>query len=385
MRIGIDARLILDARMGGAQYTYYLTKNLLNIDKKNTYILFYNFMRRTKGRMDTIKEFVYPNVESKIVRFPGDALIFLWNKFGFPSLDSIIGKMDLFHYSIFRLDIPPVNCKWVATIHHVIPENFRHFEYSLNEIRIKKYYQKLKSASSQATLVIIPSAVTKKQLIEEFNFPEDKIRVTPEAAGDIFRPIEDKALLKERLDAYGISEKYILYAGGSTWNKNLSRLIDAFTLLKKGVRREYKLVFVGKRGWGYEELLLKIHQMGLEDRVIFTDYVPEDDLVYLYNGAEFFIYPSLWEGFGLSAIEAMACGCPVAASNIPVFKEVIQESGLYFDPEDVEDIAQAMFKLIEDDNLRQNLQEKGSQRAKFFSWEKTARETLNVYKEAVER
>ncbi len=383
MRIGIDANLILGVRRGGAQYAYNLLKNLLKLDKENTYVLYYNFLREREKRNRIISEFSLPHVENRVFHIPNKILNFSWNTFQFPSLDSMLKKIDVFH-SLFGVETLPLKkCKWIVTIHQVTPEKYRFLEHDRRGI--ERIYNMLNEGPKKASLVITDSAYTKNCLIEEYQFQKEKIRVIPLAAGDIFHPVEDKLFLKQRLNSLGIKEKYILYTGGANWNKNLLRLLEAFGSVKLFLKIPHKLVLVGQQSWGYEKMLPKVHQMGLDNEIIFTGYVSDEDVVYLYNGAEFFIYPSLLEGFGISAVEAMACGCPLAASNIPVFREVVQDAGIFFNPEDVEDIAQTMTTLIEDNGKRQELSAKGIQRSKFFSWEKTARKTLYVYKEAGER
>jgi len=382
MRIGFDANLLLGVRRGGAQYAYNLIKNLLKLDKENTYILYYNFFREREKRNKIISEFNFPNVENRVFHIPNKILNFFWNTYQFPSLDSMLKKIDVFHSPFGVATLPLKKCKWIITIHQVTPEKYRILEHDWRGT--EKISNMLNEGPKKASFVITDSVYTKNCLIEEYQFREENIRVIPLAAGDIFHPLEDKLFLKQRLNSLGIREKFLLYTGGANWNKNLLRLIEAFGSVKQHLNIPHKLVLVGQKSWGYEKMISKVHQLGLDNEIIFTDYVSDEDVVFLYNGAEFFIYPSLLEGFGISAVEAMACGCPLAASNIPVFREVVQDAGLFFNPEDIEDMTQAMKTLIEDSGLRQELRAKGLERSKFFSWEKTAKETLNVYKEAGE-
>ncbi len=383
MRIGIDANLLLGFKRGGAQYTYNLIKNLFKLDKKNFYVLYYNFLREREKNNKIISEFNLPNVENKIFHIPSKILNFMWNTFHFPSLDSMLKKIDVFHSPFGVETVPLKKCKWIVTIHQVTPEKYRSFEQ--NWQGREKIFKMLNEGPKKASFVITDSNQTKDCLIEGYQFQKEKIRVIPLAAGDIFQPVEDKQLLKQRLNALGIPEKFILYSGGANWNKNLVRLIEAFGSVKQNLKIPHKLVLVGQRSWGYKEIISKAREWGLENEIIFPGYVSDEDIVYLYNGAEFFIYPSLLEGFGISAVEAMACGCPLAASDIPVFREVVQDAGIFFNPEAAEDMSQAMTQLCLDSPLRQKLSAKGLMRSKFFSWEKTAQETLKVYNEAGEQ
>ena len=182
---------------------------------------------------------------------------------------------------------------------------------------------------------------------------------------------------------YSITGSFILFVGNISPRKNILALLQAFNKLKKrGIK--HKLVIAGKKDQRYEQVLKTLNELNLGGEVIFTGYVPEEDLPKLYNAADLFVYPSLYEGFGLPILEAMACGTPVVASNVSSLPEVAGDAGLLVNPQDVDALTNAMYKVLTDDKLKESLIDKGLERAKFFSWEKTARETLEVYKEVAE-
>jgi glycosyltransferase involved in cell wall biosynthesis len=262
----------------------------------------------------------------------------------------------------------------------VTPKKYRAFEEGWKGR--ERFYGMLRELSRRASIVITPSAFTRGSLAEECGFPRERMRVIAHAAADVFRPIDDKAGIEDRKKMYRTGDKYILYAGGANWNKNLVRLIDAFDRIKQERKIPHRLIITGDRSWGYSEIMAEARRKGSGDDIIFTGYVPDADLACLYNGAEFFVYPSLLEGFGFSAVEAMACGCPIAASRIPVFEEVIQDAGVFFDPEDMEEMASAMVRMIEDEHLRCELRAKGLVRARCYTWEESAKLTLKAYKDA---
>jgi glycosyltransferase involved in cell wall biosynthesis len=182
---------------------------------------------------------------------------------------------------------------------------------------------------------------------------------------------------------YGIDGEYVLSVGSIQPRKNLVRLIKAYASLRgnQGGNNFPKLVLVGKRAWLYDETLRALEEARIRDSVVLTGYVPESDLPALYSGALCFVYPSVFEGFGLPPLEAMKCGAPVIVGNATSLPEVVADAGLKVDPFDVSAIAWAMDQLIKDPELRQELRDKGLARARLFDWKETARQTLAVYEQ----
>jgi glycosyltransferase involved in cell wall biosynthesis len=181
-----------------------------------------------------------------------------------------------------------------------------------------------------------------------------------------------------------LPERFILSLGTFEPRKNLTVLLEAYQhLLDQG--SELRLVIAGKKGWLYRGFFERLHDLGLEDQLVFPGFVPEADLPALYSAAEMFVFPSLYEGFGLPVLEAMACGTAVVSSNAASLPEVAGDAALMVDPHSVGDLVQAISTLSENENLRQELEAKGQRQAKKFSWEKTARETLDVYQSVLSR
>lgn len=181
--------------------------------------------------------------------------------------------------------------------------------------------------------------------------------------------------MKNIKEKYNISSDFILFVGTIQPRKNLQRLIEAFSKISK---KNIILVIVGKKGWQYEEILEAPQNFGVSDRVKFLDFVPDEDLTALYKEAACFVLPSLYEGFGLPILEAMKYGCPVITSNVSSMPEASGDAALYVNPEDVDDIADKIEKLISDEKLRSDLVERGYKQIKKFSWEKTAKQTLEA-------
>jgi len=237
----------------------------------------------------------------------------------------------------------------------------------------------LPKSIKNADMIIAVSENTKKDIINCFNISSDKIQVVYEGVDDFFKIINDKGRLEQVRKKYNISKDFILNVSMITPRKNLITLIKAFKLLRDSKNIKCQLVIAGGKGWWYEDVFKTVSALRLEDEVIFTGYVPDEDLLYLYNAATLFAYPSLYEGFGLPILEAMSCGCPVVASNVSSIPEVCEDAALMINPKDVEELSQAMYKLIIEGSLRQMLIKKGLERVKQFSWRKTAEQTLEIY------
>jgi len=250
------------------------------------------------------------------------------------------------------------------------------------------YKFKLKCAQ-KAERIIADSENTKKDIIKLLKVNEEKVKVIYLARDSKFHPIENRDILDEIRKKYHLKKSFILYVGGlSSETKNIKRLIKAFARLLKMSETKYDLVIVGEYKGNYYQPYFKslqrvIREHSLEGKVIFVGFIPEEDLLSLYNAAELFVFPSLYEGFGIPPLEAMACGTPVVSSNAASLPEVVGDAALLFDPHKIEEMTQAMQKVLMDNNLCQSLITKGFKQVRKFSWEETARETLKVYEEIV--
>jgi len=229
-----------------------------------------------------------------------------------------------------------------------------------------------------ATHLIADSSATERDLIERYGTNPDKITVIyPGYDNTVFQPTRDKEVIEAVKARHGIAGDYILFVGTLQPRKNLARLIEAFSNLQYPISN-IQLLISGKKGWLYEEIFRRVEELGLEERVVFTDYVPEGDLPALLSGARLFVFPSLYEGFGMPVLEAMACGTPVVCSNTSSLPEVAGDAALLVDPLDVGELAAALARVLDDAELRAELIQRGFEQAKGFSWEKCARETLDV-------
>ncbi len=373
MKIGIDARSLLrQERAGLEQYLANLIFNLAKIDRENQYFLFFNFIRPQYQKF--LPQLTSENFHNIICRIPSKIMNRLF-KIHFP-VEFCIGKLDIFHGPRHRL-LPSIFARCVLTIHDLM--FLAHPEF-LKPEWVKSFEKEIPNGIKRADLIIADSEFTKNEIIEKWNISQEKIKVTYLGVGEEFYPIEDEIIIAKVKHKYGIKNKYILYVGNIEPKKNLIRLIEAFFQLRNSITG-YNLVITGGKSWFFDHVFQKVNELNLQKEVIFTGYISDEELPALYNGADIFIFPSLYEGFGIPVIEAMACGTPVITSNVASLPEVVGEAGVLVDPFNLEEITTAMYQLLTDTNLHTKLKEKGLQRAKLFSWEKTARETLAVYKE----
>jgi glycosyltransferase involved in cell wall biosynthesis len=260
----------------------------------------------------------------------------------------------------------------IITIHDLLAFHFPH----QNKFQYYYYRYFLDKIIRHSKAVIAVSQSTKKDITKHLNYPADKIHVIYGGYDQsFFKPKpQDDDLIKRK---YNI-EKYILTVGATYPHKNIERLIISYSLLPDRLKKEYKLVVAGSREKYTHALMLLVKERDLQSNIVFTGYVSFDDLPYLYSGAAALVYPSLYEGFGLPPLEAMACGCPVVVSNISSLPEVCGDAAFYIDPYNVDDIANGIAKVLTDGILKEDLIRKGLERAKLFSWEKAARGILKV-------
>jgi glycosyltransferase involved in cell wall biosynthesis len=262
----------------------------------------------------------------------------------------------------------------VVTVHDVIPYVYPQTCSRLDWL-IYRFWLPL--VVSRLDAIITVSAQSKSDIVKYLRVSPEAVIVIPEAASTNYRPLSATAC-QPVLARYGIDFPYVLYVGSIEARKNLPRLLQAFAYLQ-GRLEHWKLVVVGARRWKSSPVYETVRRLGLEQRVHFTGYVEEADLPALYSAASLFVFPSLYEGFGLPVLEAMACGTPVVTSNTSSLPEVAGDAALLVDPYDVAAIAKAVRRLLEDTALAADLRTRGLARAAQFNWERTARETIAVY------
>ncbi len=390
MVIGFDAsRAFVSEPTGTENYSYQLLKALSRIDHKNKYIVYVRNLSLATCHLS-------PNFKFKEIRWSR-----LWTQGGL-ALECLVNPPDVLFIPAHTLPvIRRPNLKTVVTIHDLGVEYLPQYHQFP-----QKYYLNWSTiyAVKNAVRIIAVSQNTRKDLITKLQCDTQVIRVIYEGV----QPLHLKT--KGVLEKYKVTKPFILFVGTIQPRKNLVRLIEAFATIARGpaptfppasarpphsarlravgspssrvTPRALSLVLVGKPGWLYEEIYAAPKRLGLSDKVKFLNFVPDDDLAILYKEASVFCLPSLYEGFGLPVLEAMAAGVPVVVSKTSSLPEVVGDAGVLVDPYNVNDITEGLKKVLENQSLRQTLIKKGRERAKKFNWEKTARETLKVLEEA---
>ncbi len=369
MRIGIDGRLLRYRSGGISSYIQGLLYGLAEIVSQERIVVL-NALRGT--RISPSPDYGFS--AATCVTPPH-------NRFERWSLAIEVARfrLDLLHSPDF---ITPARIldrsRRVITVHDVA--FLRYPEHLTRESR--RYYGQIFRSVNEADAIISVSDHTRQDLIELTGAPQERIVVVPEASSPAFRPIEDRRSLEDALGRLDIRNPYILFVGTIEPRKNLVNLTRAYgEYLNKNRRPGVPdLVLAGSRGWHYDEVFESIDRLGIAERVRHISRPSEADLVTLMNGATALVMPSRYEGFGLPALEAMACGTPVCASDVSALPEVVSDAGLLVDPDDVEGWAAALTRLHQDDTLRRHLIKKGLRRAAGFSWKKAAGQTLDLYR-----
>lgn len=366
MRIGIDASTI-GTQGGPRTYVLNLIESLLKIDKENEYVIFYN-SKEHLGKFPQAREVVVPFSNPATRLFREHLLMAYHYK---------KERLDLVHNPKSAISILKP-CKTVVTIFDLIPIMYPETEKWMARIYWKT---QIPVAAHNADFVITSSEFAKKEIVSRYNISEDRIAVIPIAYNSYCKPVESKTEMESVKEKYAIPDKYILYVGTIQPRKNIALLIKAYASLVKRKGIDHKLVITGRKGWLYAPLFDLIKSEGMEERIVFTGFVPDEELPYIYGGAELFVYLSLFEGFGIPPLEAMACGVPVICSNATSLPEVAGDAGILVNPTDQKAVEVAILNVLENPVLRTELREKGFLQAKKFSWERTAGETLRIYKE----
>ena len=358
--------------MGGNEsYATNLIEALAAIDRVNEYTLYVT-------RPEAVRKFSerWPNFIVRQTR-PHTPLIRIPLTL---SAELRRNPVDVLHVQFTAPPFAP--CPVVVSIHDLsfehLPETFKRRSRAQLRLTVRR-------SARKATHILALSEHARADIVATYGVSPARVTAIPIAASDRFRPVTDDRELQRVRHTYGIAGDYILTVGSIQPRKNLGRLIAAYARLRTDPRfHNLKLVVVGRRAWLFGETLRAIRESGLSDSIILTGYVPDSDLPALYSGASCFVYPSFFEGFGLPPLEAMKCGVPVVAGNRTSLIEVVGDAGLLVDTMDPEAIASALKKVLNDLELRQDLSERGLKRSELFTWQDTAKRTLEVYQRAVD-
>lgn len=372
MRIGIDGTAVWGPPVGQYTYMAYLIKYLLELNRHHDFTVF------CRRKIPVEFESLSSKAKFKVCKFKNRKIC---EQLCIP-LFSATEKVDLIH-----------NCwthpflhkgKSVVTIHGL--EWRTHPDIPLHSGVNTLYYRStVERSSRRATRLIAISEFIKNAFVEHMAIPEEKIDVVYHGVDlDIYHKVRDTACLDRIKKHYGLPERFILFVGALVANKNLTRLVHALHRIRQeSTLGDVGLVIVGVQAWNSASLQEMVHGLGLNDNVVFTGHVPQKDISALYSLADIYAFPSLVEGFGLPILEAFACETPVITSNVTAMPEVAGDAALLVDPLQTDEIADALSRLLRDSSLRRRLVTRGLARAKRFTWERTARKTLEVYERAL--
>ncbi len=348
---------------GVVVYTKNIIENLLDIDKENQYVFLYN----TPSLMGTYSK--YKNVKEMVINISNKLL---WDQIGVPRVVKS-EKIDLIFNP--KLSIPLFALsKKVFTLHGLeqfaLPNIFKWYDHIYFRIMTPLYCRR-------ASAIIVMTGTGKNDLIKYLNVKADKIEVIYESYHKRFEAIKNKENIMAIKRKYNLPEKYIFFIGGITPLKNFSNIIKSFNIIKNKIL--IKLVVAGFKRWKYADDIDLIRRLKLQNDVMILGFVPDDDLPYLYHLAQCLIFPSLYEGFGIPILEAQACECPVICSKTGCTPEVSGGAALLVNPYNCEEIAQSIYNILNNKDLRKKLITTGLENVKKFNWLKTAEKTLELF------
>lgn len=361
MNVGLDVScLARPERTGVGIYASSLVDAIARIDKENGYHLCYR-LSRLKNRKHFLRV-AAPNFRVAIIQEPFNFLL--------------QRRLHVFHGLDARL--PSYRkVKKVVTIHDVFSLVSTEFS---DEAFIRKKVRRYGDLAERADAIIAVSASTRSDIVERLHVPEERIHVIPEAADSRFAPVPEEEA-REAARRYGVDGPYLFFVGNIQARKNLVRMLEAFAGLPEPLRNDLSFLMAGNVTYGGQKVLEAVKRLGLQEKVRFPGFVAREDLPALHSGASVFMFPTLYEGFGIPILEAMACGTPVVASTVSAHPEVAGDAALLVDPSDTDAIADAVARILEDGLLSKEMIEKGFLRSAGFSWEKTAQMTIDLYRD----
>lgn len=368
--IVINTIPLLSPLTGIGRYTYEIAKNLKEMDKINEYTYYYGYYSRDLFYTKSEKEPSF-KIKGLITKIPGLMPLARSFKDLMPAITK--KRFDIY----FEPNFIPLRIRANRVIVAVHDFSFALYPEWHPEERAHYFNKNFFKKISSADTIIVFSDFIKKTAVDLFNIPEERIRTIYHGFDRKTFRVYSRDELSPVKQKYRLPENFILYAGSIEPRKNLVNLIHAYLSLDGNIRSKYKLVFAGFSGWKNREVMDLIK--GKEPDVTYLGYIPDEDLARIYNLASVFVFPSFYEGFGLPPLEAMACGCPVITSNTSSLPEVCGDAAYYIDPWSRESIAEGIHRVITDENLRKHLIERGKERSRLFSWEKSARELLDIF------
>jgi glycosyltransferase involved in cell wall biosynthesis len=370
MHIGIDATALPAQPAGAGIYIINLVRALAALDSGHELTVFVERGKYPLFGLSPNDKLHFIQVQDKP---PWQRLI--WEQTFFPALVRRAG-VDLLHSPHYTMPLA-LPCRSVVTFHDMI-----FFIYPQYHTLVKRYFFRwfIRVSGRWANALIADSESTRRDAIKLAGVPAEKIHTVHLGVTDEFRTIRDVQVLDQIKAKYQLPENFLLYVGVMEPRKNLAGLLKAYqTLVAEGIQQH--LVIAGGKGWMIDQVLASVAESEMKARIHFTGHVPHEDLPAIFNLAEVFVYPSLYEGFGIPVLEALACATPVVTSNISSIPEITGDCALLIPPTDQQALTSALQRLLKDKSLRQDLARCGPERAAYFTWTHTARRTLAVYQQ----
>jgi glycosyltransferase involved in cell wall biosynthesis len=369
MKIGIDGLVLRGRDAGSLRYFQGLISGLASAGVDHEYIVFSNQEVFSTIEFPRHKNFIHRDIRG--LNFLPSAL-----KQQLYFACSSVQPVDLLHCPVF---IPPLSYHG-KTVMTVFDLTYRLYPQTMKWTGAFWWRLLGKRGTQKADRLITISNSTKRDLCRNMDIPEEKIEVIYPYIQEKFQPVPNARSVAAK---YGLPEAFILYVGTLERRKNIANLIRSFALARQIGSLKHPLVLVGQRGWLYEDIDRTVQELNLKSDLIFLGHVPDDDLPALYSAADLFVFLSLYEGFGLPVLEAMACGTPVLASNVSSIPEVAGDAGTLVPPENIEHIASEMSAILSDPDRRRRMSEKGLLRVHEFTRERFVRQILHVYNQVL--
>jgi len=374
-RIGIDAR-IPRPEMSGVEYSiYHLLEHLPTVAPEFRFVIYHSSgvsPAHDAGESAVCRKRALLPTSLRAVRI-------FWQQALLPRRARLDG-LDLLHAPAYTAPIR-ANLPVVLTIYDTIALKFPHLCKRLNALHYRMF---MPPSARRAARIIVPSETTRDDVVRTMGIAPEKIRVVPLGVPAEFQPVDDPKKLAAVRAELNLPERYILFSGNLEPKKNLTALIQAFAEARRSGRVTHRLVIAGRKAWRYSNIFRMARELRLAGMIRFLGRVPRPLLPALYSGADVFAFPSLYEGFGLPPLEAMACGTPVVTTTAGAIPEVVGNAALTVSPGSVRELRIAIEKVLANQFLRRHLRELGLNRAAQFSWQQTARRTADVYAEVLQ-
>ncbi|MEI7621004.1 MAG: glycosyltransferase family 1 protein [Candidatus Moraniibacteriota bacterium] len=379
MRIGIDLRCLVEGKNTGVEeYTTNLLERLFELDKKNEFVLFLNSWREPKGKFEHFKK--YKNVTLKQFHFPNKLLNFCFWYLRWPLVDEMLGGVDKFWMPNLNFVALSDKTKLILTIHDLSFELFAE-TFSLKR-RVWHTLVNARALCQRAEKILAVSDSTKQDLREVYGIEDEKIeRIYNAVAEDIEKLNRNDSRLIAVKEKYHLPFNFIFFLGTVEPRKNIPAIVVAFDRLKSLNNPQldkFKLVIAGAKGWSVEKIFAKMRTAKNTKDIIFTSCITNEDKAAVLTLASLFVYPSFYEGFGIPVLEAMRCGVPVVTSNVSALPEVVGDGGILINPENPNELFEAMKELLLNKDFYEQIRNKGMHQSIRFNWTTSARQLLAI-------